>query len=609
MCGIIGINAFLKTNVVSSVVQGLKNLEYRGYDSAGVASIIDEKIEAVKVEGKISNLEEALNNIKLKSNVVIGHTRWATHGAANKTNAHPHHTKQVAVVHNGIIENYLELKQELIGLGYEFHSQTDSEVIPNLITYYLDQGDEPLIAVQKSVKRLNGAYSIAVVFTHYPKLMIAARKGSPLVVGYGDKQNIIASDAYALAFLTNRISYLEEGDLAIIYSDRVDIFDKDNQAIKRLIVTIDNRFSDIGKGNFSHYMLKEIFEQPRVIADLIHHYYDLESNELNFSNINLDWQKLQKITLVACGSSYYAASVSKYWLESFLNIPVEVDIASEFRYRQSYLPENGLCIFLSQSGETADTLASLRYAKSRGQKILSIVNVKESSIDRESDFSLPCLAGPEISVASTKGFTTQLTILLLLNLYIAQKKEKLSKADLIEKLAYILEIPGRIAEVLSKAEEIKTVTSVIASAKDTIFVGRNYIFPVALEGALKLKELTYIHAETIAAGELKHGPIALVDENMPIIALAPQNSLFEKTASNIQEIAARGGKLITISSNEGNKILKDLSVAQINISKMEQIIEPIIYAIPMQLLAYYVAVKKGTDVDQPRNLAKSVTVE
>lgn len=605
MCGIIGINA--KTgNIIPEIVQALKNLEYRGYDSAGVAAIIQDKIVATKVEGKIANLEEAINNSKFANNLAIGHTRWATHGAANKTNAHPHHTKQVAVVHNGIIENYLELKEELIASGYEFFSQTDSEVIPNLITFYLNQGLEPLEAVQKAVERLVGAYSIAVLFVHYPNLLIVARHGSPLVIGYGEDKNIVASDAYALSFLTNKISYLEEGDLAVIYNDEICIVDKNNKKVQREIITIDQTLTNISKGNFSHYMLKEIFEQPSIIAGLINYYYDISNKTLNFGDINIDCN-IPKITLVACGSSFFAALTSKYWLEKYAKIQVEVEIASEFRYRESFLPENGLCIFLSQSGETADTLAALRYAKSKKQKILSIVNAKESSIERESDYTLPCLAGPEISVASTKGLTSQLTILLFFTLCLSLKRNTMSLEEFRANLVYVSEIPGRIAEILNNAEQIKNISLSIVNAKSAIFIGRNYIFPIALEGALKLKELSYIHAEAIAAGELKHGPIALIDEDMPIIALAPQNHLFEKTFSNIQEILARGGKVISFSSKEGNKLIK--SVASFDISSANEIIEPIIYAIPMQLIAYYVATKKGTDVDQPRNLAKSVTVE
>ena len=600
MCGIIGINA-KNEQIIDRIVKGLQNLEYRGYDSAGIAAIVNQQITTVKIKGKIQVLSQEVKSQNLQSNIAIGHTRWATHGAANSINAHPHQTSCVAVVHNGIIENYLSIKNELINEGCEFSSSTDSEVIPHLITSFLKQGLSPLQAVNKALKKLDGAYAIAVVFTDYSNLIVAARKGSPLVVGYLETQKIIASDAYSIAFLTNKISYLEEGDVAVIYPEKVEIYNQET-LVQREIVTCEISEADTGKGNFSHYMLKEIFEQPSIIADTINAY-------TNFPEINIDFTKITKITMVACGTSYLAAMVNKYWLEKQLNIPVEIDIASEFRYRDCYLPENGLCIFLSQSGETADTLAALRFAKQRKQITLSIVNVKNSSLSREADFSLQCFAGPEISVASTKGFTTQLLVLLFLSMHIAKIRKKISTAELDKKLQIIAEIPGRMAELLNNCETIKAIAKEISVAKDVIFIGRNYIYPIALEGALKLKELSYIHAEAIAAGELKHGPIALVDENVPIIVLSPQNCLFDKTISNAQEVAARGGSLITISSKEGNEVLKDISKYQINISPSDSLIEPIIYALPMQLLAYYIAVDKGTDVDQPRNLAKSVTVE
>ncbi len=602
MCGIIGINA-KNSDVIGSIVNGLKNLEYRGYDSAGIAAIVNGVIEAVKAKGKIQNLELEVNESGFSSNVAIGHTRWATHGAATKINAHPHQTDQVSVVHNGIIENYLAIKNELIQAGHHFFSTTDSEVIPHLITSYLDQGKSALEAVKSTIRRLEGAFSIAVIFTDFPDIMIAARRGSPLVIGYGDEQMIVASDAYALAFLTNKITYLDEGDVAVLYDNKVEIYNQDILVTKE-VVFIDNNAINIGKGNFRHYMLKEIFDQPSIVANTINAYSDFNSLALD-----IDFNNISKITLVACGSSYLAAMSGKYWLEKLVDISIEIDIASEFRYRESYLPENGLCIFLSQSGETADTLAALRYAKQKKQKTLSIVNVKKSSLDREADYSLPCFAGPEISVASTKGFTTQLVVLLLLSLHIAHKLKKISDFELSDKLRIIAELPGRMAELLNNCEAIKVIAKEFSGSKNAIFIGRNYMYPVALEGALKLKELSYIHAEAIAAGELKHGPIALIDEDMPIIVLAPYNNLFEKTASNAQEVAARGGKLISISSKEGNAELKSLCKHQLSISVSDPLIEPIIYALPMQLFAYYVAVLKGTDVDQPRNLAKSVTVE
>ena len=602
MCGIIGINAKTQ-NIVESVLTGLKNLEYRGYDSAGISGLVENEIHIVKTKGKIQALADNVAKKNLATNIAIGHTRWATHGAATQLNAHPHQTTQVSLVHNGIIENYLSIKNELIQMGHIFYSDTDSEIIPHLITHYLEQGHSPLKAVNIALERLEGAFSIAVIFLNHPNLMIAARKGSPLVIGYAKEQILVASDAYAISFITNKISYLEEGDIAVLTYDKAEIYNKQKQVFRDIITTENNTVS-MGKGNFPHYMLKEIFDQPNIIADTIKAYAGLE-----FSNLAIDYNKITKITLVACGSSYYSSMISKYWLETLLSIAVEVDIASEFRYRDSYLPENGLCIFMSQSGETADTLAALRYAKKKKQITLSIVNVKESSLAREADYSLQCFAGPEISVASTKGYTTQLVVLLLLSLHIAKKTSKITPKELTEKLQTIAELPGRMAETLNNLDSIKAIAQEISNAKNVLFIGRNYIYPAALEAALKLKELSYIHAEAIAAGELKHGAIALIDENLPVVVLAPKNHLFDKTVSNAQEIAARGGKLITVSSGEGNEALHSLSNHQLNVSPCDPLIEPIIYALPMQLLAYYVAVINGTDVDQPRNLAKSVTVE
>lgn len=602
MCGIIGINA-KDTNIIEAVIKGLKNLEYRGYDSAGIAAIVNGSIDLIKSEGKIGVLENEVKKQNLQSNLAIGHTRWATHGAATTVNAHPHQTEQVSVVHNGIIENYLEIKAELTEKGHIFKSQTDSEIIPHLITLYLNQGQSPLEAVNSSIRKLSGAFSIAVIFFNFPEIIIAARKGSPLVIGYSNDKMIISSDAYALGFLTDEVSYLEEGDLAVLYSDKVEIYNQ-GQITERNIIKVENSQENSGKGNFSHFMLKEIYEQSSILANIIDKYKDA-----NFSQLNIDFNNISKITLIACGSSYYSSMTAKYWLETMVKMPIEIEIASEFRYRSSYLPENGLCIFLSQSGETADTLAALRYAKDKKQKTLSIVNVNSSSLAREADDSLECFAGPEISVASTKGFTSQLMVLLLLSLHIGHKRGGLSKDELDKNLEIIAQVPGRIAECLNANESIYDIAKDISNARNAIFIARNYMHPIALEGALKLKELSYIHAEAIAAGELKHGPIALVDDSVPIIVLAPQNRLFEKTISNAQEVAARGGQIISISSKEGNSILKPISKYQLNISSCNSLIEPIIYTVPLQLLAYYFALTKGNDVDQPRNLAKSVTVE
>jgi glutamine---fructose-6-phosphate transaminase (isomerizing) len=600
MCGIIGINS-KNFNVTNSLLDGLKKLEYRGYDSSGMSLLRNGEIVTVKTSGKISALQEILP-LNIDSNIGIAHTRWATHGAANNINAHPHQTSQVSVVHNGIIENFISIKQELQNLGHKFLSNTDSEVIPHLITYYLNKGLDPLSGVLQIISRLEGAFSIAAIFPQSPDIMIIARKGSPLVIGCGLDQMLVASDAYALASITNKIIYLEEGDVAVLSNSDAKIYNN-AQLVQRNITQLDNQIYNSGKDEFDHYMLKEIFEQPKVLSRVIDSYYC--DDNLKFEYIKINFSLITKITLVACGTSYLAAMLSKYWLETMLvDVAIEVDIASEFRYRNSYLPENGLCIFLSQSGETADTLAALRYAKSKKQTTLTIVNVKESSLDRESDYCLECFAGPEISVASTKGFTSQLMILLLLSAHIAYVRTGNKY-----RLNNIMSLPNKVDNFLKTSNYIKDIANYVASFNNAIFIGRNYFYPVALEGALKLKELSYIHAEAIAAGELKHGPIALVDANIPVIILAPDNHLFEKIYSNAQEVASRSDNIITISSNRGNQLLKSLSKHQINIDSADPLIEPILYALPMQILAYYVAVARGTDVDQPRNLAKSVTVE
>jgi glutamine---fructose-6-phosphate transaminase (isomerizing) len=602
MCGIIGINT-KDSNIIDSVVKGLKNLEYRGYDSAGISAIVNGAINTVKTKGKIEVLEAEVTKQNVQANLAIGHTRWATHGAATTINAHPHQTTQVSVVHNGIIENYLGIKKELIQAGYVFQSETDSEIIPHLITLNLNNGQSPLEAVNNAIKRLEGAFSIVALFSQFPEIMISARKGSPLVIGYEENKMIISSDAYAIGFLTNRVTYLEEGDVAVLYSDKVEIYNQEQQ-VNRDIIKVDNNQKNSDKGSFPHYMLKEIYEQSSIVANIIDKY-----SQNFFSELDIDFNKISKITLIACGSSYYSSMTAKYWLERKISLPIEIDIASEFRYRSSYLPENGLCIFLSQSGETADTLAALRYAKQKKQITLSIVNVKASSLAREADYSLECFAGKEISVASTKGFTSQLVVLLLLSLHIASQRGRITKEELEQELEVVSQLPGRISECLNINESIRSIAKDISNARNAIFIARNHMYPIALEGALKLKELSYIHAEAIAAGELKHGPIALVDENVPVIVLAPENNLFDKTISNAQEVAARGGNLITISSSEGNAVLKSVAKHQLNISSCNPLIEPVVYTIAMQLLAYYFAVEKGTDVDQPRNLAKSVTVE
>lgn len=601
MCGIIGIIA-QNLDVINQTIAGLKNLEYRGYDSAGISIISNKQLLTIKASGKICNLEELLNEKPLNSNIAIAHTRWATHGSPSKDNAHPHYTDKVSIVHNGIIENYLEIKKMLELEGYNFISQTDTEVIPQLITFFLNQGHSCSISLSKALEKLEGAFSIAAIFAQNQDRIFVARKGSPLVIIYGENFNAVASDAHALSFLSNKISYLNENDIAVISQDKIEIFNN-NIKVDREIHLIEDYNSFEAKGKYQHYMLKEIYEQPAIISNTIKH------NLNSLSKLNIDLSHLSKINIIACGTSYYSALIAKYWLEKMIDIPIEADIASEYRYRRTKSAKKELCIFISQSGETADTLASLRHAKSFGHIVISIINVKESSLDRESDFSFYCYAGPEISVASTKGFTSQLTVLLLFFANFCLQNNYINKEKFQDILSIVHSIPGHLAQALNCENQIKAIAENIAGFNRILFIGRNYMYPVALEGALKLKELSYIHAEAIAAGELKHGPIALVDSQTQIIALAPENFLFEKTFSNIQEIAARGGQITSFSTAEGNKILKNLTKHQLNISTAHELIDPIIYAVPMQLLAYHVAIFLKRDVDQPRNLAKSVTVE
>jgi glucosamine--fructose-6-phosphate aminotransferase (isomerizing) len=624
MCGIIGIIG--RENVTEYMVEALKRLEYRGYDSAGVATIHDGKISRCRAEGKIKNLEKALEANPIAGTIGIGHTRWATHGVPTEKNAHPHATQKVAVVHNGIIENYLELRAELEGKGYKFNSDTDTEVIPQLITFYLDSGIEAIEACKLAVRRLHGAYAIAVIFADNPNLMVAARHGSPLVIGFEHfeadltKQNgqkFIGSDAMALIGLTQNICYLDEGDLAVLTPEKVEIFDKFGRTVQRQIDKSNLSSVTMGKENYRHFMLKEIFEQPSVLSDNIHAYFNSRKNEFTLPELPFDLAQISKITIIACGTSYYAGKVAGYWFERIAKIKTEVDIASEFRYRDAIMEPNGMAVFISQSGETADTLAALRYAKEQGQKIVSVVNVLGSSMARESDVVLPIYCGPEIGVASTKAFTTQLMTLSFLMLAAARAKGTKSEEIIRNSANQLLEIPQLVSLVLEEDKKIQAISAEISNAKDVIYIGRGVSYPLAMEGALKLKEISYIHAEATAAGELKHGPIALIDESVPVIAIAPFDDLFEKTASNIREVAARGGRIIVISDRFGIKALEDIAAYSIELPSIDcstisfacQLAAPIIYSIPIQLLAYHIAVLKGTDVDQPRNLAKSVTVE
>jgi len=607
MCGIDAIIG--QAEVAPLLLEGLKRLEYRGYDSAGIATLTNGKIERSRAEGKLVNLEALMNDSPVPGTIGIGHTRWATHGAPNEKNAHPHATDKVAVVHNGIIENFLELKEEVEAHGHVLSSDTDTEVIVHLITQYLEEGLSPKDAVAKALNRLEGAYALGVIFAGEHDFMIAARHGSPLAIGYGDGEMFLGSDALALAPLTDKIMYLEDGDWAEITRDGATVYDLSGTKVNRPVRPTVISGASVGKGGYRHFMLKEIYEQPQVIGDTLHALFNPTTRTVTLPDLPFDLAGVTKMTLVACGTSYYAALVARYWIERLARIPVDVDIASEFRYRELPMTKDGAAIFISQSGETADTLAALRYARSQGQHIISLVNVPESTIARESDAILPTYAGPEIGVASTKAFTTQLTVLACLSIAVARARGTLNHEAEARLASALTEVPARAAEVLNHDERIEELAEEIMEARDVLYLGRGTSYAIALEGALKLKEISYIHAEGYAAGEMKHGPIALIDDGVPVIVIAPSDELFEKTASNMQEVIARGGRVIFLSDEAGVKKLGNLAAATITLPHVDPFVAPILYAIPVQLLAYHVACLKGTDVDQPRNLAKSVTVE
>ncbi|MDD3181533.1 MAG: glutamine--fructose-6-phosphate transaminase (isomerizing) [Alphaproteobacteria bacterium] len=606
MCGIVGILA--SRPVADILVDGLRRLEYRGYDSAGIATLVNGTIQTRRAVGKLNALAEKLAHEPLVGTVGIGHTRWATHGRPSVDNAHPHFSTQVAVVHNGIVENYHSLRVELEDKGHVFKSETDTESIAHLITDYLQQGLTPQAATAAALKRLEGAFALAIIFTGHEDLLIGARRGSPLAVGYGENEMYLGSDALALAPLTNRISYLEEGDWVELTPGKAVVHDEDGHIVERKIHQTNLSGAVIGKGEYRHFMLKEIFEQPVVIGDTMNALITAE-NKLSMPPMPFDWKEIPRLSIVACGTACYAGMVAKYWFEQLAGLPVDVDVASEFRYRESPMVKGGAMVVISQSGETADTLAALNYAKKHGQKILSVVNVQHSTIARQSDCVVPTLCGPEISVASTKAFTTQLTVLLCMALHAGVARSHISEAKASEILQALREIPAKINEVLREDHKIQELSQNLADAKDVLYLGRGLLFPLALEGALKLKEISYIHAEGYPAGELKHGPIALIDESMPVVVLAPHDALFEKTASNIQEVVARGGKVVMFTDKVGlaNMPTKPFWVSVL--PETHPVVMPILYSVPVQLLAYYTALAKGTDVDQPRNLAKSVTVE
>ncbi|MDI1226245.1 MAG: glutamine--fructose-6-phosphate transaminase (isomerizing) [bacterium] len=608
MCGIVGILSKEK-DAAPLLVEGLKRLEYRGYDSAGVATLVDGKLERRRAEGKLINLTEKLAKQPLHGTVGIGHTRWATHGGATERNAHPHITNDVAVVHNGIIENYQELKEELEKSQFRFESDTDTEVIAHLVTFYLRQGMKPQVAVDQALARLRGAFAIAMIFSGEKDLIIGARFGTPLAIGYGKGEMFMASDSYALAPLTDKISFLEDGDRVEMSRSGVTIRNIEGKKVEREVRVTAQSGALTGKGEYRHFMEKEINEQPAVIGDTLNTYINPATGHIAMPDDILSIASAPKITISACGTAYYAGFVAKYWLEQIARIPTEVDIASEFRYREAPLPAGGAALFISQSGETLDTLEALRYSKRQGQKCISILNTIESTIERESHSVLRTLAGPEVGVASTKAFTTQLTTLACLTIALARKRGAITPEREKQLTDALREVPSRVAELLGHDEKIREMAKHIAEARDVLYLGRGTSYPIAMEGALKLKEISYIHAEGYASGELKHGPIALIDNGVPVIAIAPHDALFEKTASNAQEVIARGGKVLLISDKQGIAKLKDKSAWTIEIPECDPFVAPILYTIPVQLLAYHVAVIKGTDVDQPRNLAKSVTVE
>ena len=607
MCGIIGIVG--AEPVAERLVDGLRRMEYRGYDSAGLCTISDHTLVRRRAEGKLVNLAREVAARPAPGDVGIAHTRWATHGAPTETNAHPHATGEVALVHNGIIENFRPLREELRGQGRTFESETDSEVVVHLLSSRIEQGLSPEEAVREVLPMLRGAFALAVAFRQHPDMLIGARLGSPLVVGFGDGETYLGSDALALAPLTQDITYLEEGDFTIVTRDGAQIFDADGNPVERPVVKSGASAVAIEKGNYRHFMQKEIFEQPTVVAQTLRSYIRQLERTVALPQIDFDISRIDRVTIVACGTSYYAGMVAKYWFETFARVPVDIDVASEFRYRDPVLEPGGLSLFISQSGETADTLAALRHCKQAGQTIAVVVNVPTSSMAREADLLLPTHAGPEIGVASTKAFTCQLAVLAALAAHFAVKKGRLSEAEERAIVDHLLEAPACLNEALNHDEDIAAMAHLIAPARDVLYMGRGPDYPLALEGALKLKEISYIHAEGYASGEMKHGPIALIDDLVPVVVLAPSGPLFEKTVSNMQEVRARGGKIVLISDAEGLAEAGEGCLATIEMPKVHPLIAPLVYAVPVQLLAYHVAVAKGTDVDQPRNLAKSVTVE
>ena len=606
MCGIVGITG--KKQVTSEILNSLKRLEYRGYDSAGIATLNNDQINEVKCEGRVDVLEKNLLKLDINGNVGIGHVRWATHGAPSDINAHPHSSKEVSVVHNGIIENSMLLKKDLLKKGYNFKSQTDTEVIVHLMSEYLKRY-KIKDAVMKMLNSLQGSYALGMIFKDHPNIIIGARRGSPLAVGYGPGENYLGSDSYALKSMTNKISYLNDGEFCIINNDQVEFFDEQGAKINKKILTLSSDEKNYDKGDYKHFMAKEIDEQPNVIKNCVNEYVDKISNEINIFNFPWNEKDIKNIILIGCGTAYHSCLVAKYWFEELTDLEVSVDIASEFRYRKNRLKKETLYIFLSQSGETADTYAALDLCKKNGMKTCAIVNVIESSIARDSDFVLPIYCGPEIGVASTKAFLAQLLVLYILTLKLSFLKKNIDEQSYKQKIKDLKNLHSQVEKTLLLENKINSIANIFSDAKGCMFLGRGSSFPIALEGALKLKELSYVHAEGYPAGEMKHGPLALIEDGMPVVVLAPKDSYYKKTISNMQEVIARGAKVLLITNKSEDDVFSENIWETIEVELSNSDLIPILLTIPLQKLAYYSALKKGFDIDKPRNLAKSVTVE
>ncbi|TPG48151.1 glutamine--fructose-6-phosphate transaminase (isomerizing) [Roseomonas nepalensis] len=607
MCGIVGVVG--QVEAAPRLLEALRRLEYRGYDSAGIATLVNGHVERRRAEGKLVNLANVLDQDPLPGTTGIGHTRWATHGAPTTRNAHPHGTSRVSIVHNGIIENHAELRSELEGEGAEFETETDTETFARLVDHHLARGDSPEIAFSGALKRVHGAFALAAVFAGHPRKLLVARQGAPLAIGYGEGEMFVGSDALALAPLTRRIAYLDEGDWAVVGEADAQVFDAADQPVQRAVKITAFSGAAIGKGNYRHFMEKELHEHPAVIGDTLRQYVDPASRAVARPQLPFDPATLPRLWLSGCGSAFLVGQTARYWFESLARLPTDCDVASELRYRDPPLTEGGAAMFVSQSGETADNLAAMKLLRAGGQSLVSVVNVPESSMARESDATLMTVAGPEISVASTKAFTAQLSVMACLAINFARARGAIDAAEEARLTHALLEVPEHAARILDATAEIEAVAADILDARDVLFLARGSLFPIAMEGALKLKEISYIHAEGYAAGEMKHGPIALIDSKVPVIALCPSGPLFEKTASNLQEAAARGGRIIAFTDEDGAVALRRFASRVVVLPKVDPFVAPILHTIPVQMLAYYVAVLKGTDVDQPRNLAKAVTVE